>query len=284
MASRAMTDGIANEQRSHHRFTICVAVHVILAIFVTTRAWYLQAEWAFIALASLPMAQCSLVVLWGMNSRVPDYVRFPMTIAAVFGCWYELSTLIAWSSGGITAMLWVVLLGYQSLLILITAFATRLVSTNDGSERRFSFRIRTLQLWTAAVAIAIVFFNFGQSNWGWSTTWMRSGVHVTIASFAFLNATVACVWALAWQARGVERSLWRGTVCVLVVAVISWLADHVIRRWGVPIGMDTPEQLRVASVVQSLIVGATILAVGRHAGFSEAGRNSEQKPVPEQIE
>ncbi|MEL6110099.1 MAG: hypothetical protein AAFU85_29145, partial [Planctomycetota bacterium] len=226
-----------------HRFAITLAIHLFLGIMVSTRAWVLQEDRAFMALASLPMAQCSLIAIWAATSQAPDYVRFTLGVGAVFACWYELSTLIAWAGTGTTAMLWIVLLLYQTLFVLIgiasTRWMLRYVAAQAPRTEQFSFRIRTLNLWTAVVAITLTFFNFGRVNWQWDLGWMRSGVHVTVAIIALLNAVVACLWSSVWHSKSVTHGLVRGGVTFLLLIVFCWLADLVVTRWGVMIASDS---------------------------------------------
>lgn len=248
-----------------HRFAITLAIHLFLGIMVSTRAWVLQDDWVFMTLASLPMAQCSIVAIWAATSAAPDYLRFTIGMCAVFACWHELSTLIA--STGTTAMFWVVLLVYQTFFVLLAMLATgwarrTFAGRSQHAPKQFSFRIRTLNLWTAVVAITLTLLNFGHTHWSWDTSWMRSGVHVTVALVALLNSIVACVWNFVWHAKGVRKRLARGGVALLVLASVCWVADMVVTRWGVTIGSDSLFDLQLVTMIQSIILCVTFAGVG----------------------
>ena len=253
------------EQRGDHRLTIVLAVHVFLGFLVSTRAWYLEEDWAFLTLVSIPCAQCSLVAVWVATSRVPDYLSFPVMVVGGFACWYELSTLISWGAAGTSAMLWLVLLGYQTLFVLswVTAVRWLFQRRANGNRKRFSFRLRTLHLWTAVVAIALMFFNYGKTNWGWSHEWMRSGVHTTILLFALFNSAVACAWATVWKEERMRPVLGRILVAVFAIVVACWLTSRAVDQFGVALGANALLGFYITAVAQSVILGATFASARR---------------------
>jgi hypothetical protein len=245
---------------------ICLGFHAIAVWFLIRHAWFFLPDAYLWVAVALPLSQCSLAALWAVSSRANVYLRFAVPLVGAVVCWYVLTKLLPWGIGEPASAAWAISLGVQALAIVIMVnsyqrvwgFAIEGAPGASGPNRsRFAFDLRTLILWTTAVALALGFIQYGRRQWLWTAgvaDWEYFDVMPMIGVF---NALLAVLWLWALAAGSWQWRTAKSAITVLSIASLGFLVSKAV-GWiavGTP-GIGVSELMALAAAQSILVVGS----------------------------
>jgi hypothetical protein len=197
----------------------------------------------------------------------------PLIGAAV--CWYVLSRQLAWGIGEPASAAWAVLIGVQTLMIvtLIHVYQrARLGNAKKGVGRsRFAFDLKTLILWTMAVAIVLAAVQYGHWRLRWTTDVADWEYFDAMPMLGMFNAIVAAGWLWALASGSWQKRLLKLAITLFSVAVLVYVLFSVVNKMIVAPGISLLE-LSLITISQSLVIASTlaiVLAATRQRGRME---------------
>jgi hypothetical protein len=239
-------------------------MHVAADLLLIGKAWILSDVLQLMAVG-LPLSQCSLVALWAAASRANLFLRFVAPLIGVVVCWYVLSRQLTWGIGEAASAAWAVLIGVQTLMIVMVINVyqrARPGDVKDGVKHsRLAFDLRTLILWTMAVAIAFAVVQYGRSKLQWTAGVADWAYFDAMPILGVFNAVLAVhwLWALAsgsWRQRSAKIA-----ITVLSVGAIVYFLCYVVDKIVVGAPGISLLELSLITIAQSLLITSTLAVV-----------------------
>lgn len=189
------------------------------------------------AVSALPLAQASLLTVWGILGRSPSYVRFAIVGVAATVLWavecHSLNLELPDERSAAHALA----LAVQMILIGGVLATTRLGrwlveqrSTPGDNCDRVQFSVGFLLGWVAATAVVLGAWKLGLNRAEWSIDVIRGDLFLFGAAVGAYNALFALtVLGIAWWGRNWYSFLVRGFAVFVLVAVVASFQSVVLR-------------------------------------------------------
>jgi hypothetical protein len=196
--------------------SLAALVHAVIDVVLLSYPWRIAGD-LFIAVLAFPVSQNALVAIWSATHPSPSHVRCVVLSIGLVATWYVGVSLLPGQAASDPAAGWGAAFVVQSLVIVfmvaLARYARQHVAVHEpvGARRQaHRYSLATLFLWTAALAVPLMFMRLGMTQLGWTAR---------VFQWEFLPH-LAIV--------GVYNGLYA------VVVLMSIAAGGLIRRWMVP--------------------------------------------------
>ncbi len=285
------TESVANPWQRNVLSPLAIGVgsFMVADVLLISRPWFLENEQLLVAMA-VPVSQCSLAALWAASSRASLYSRFAAPLIGTIASWYVLTRILPWGIGEPASAAWALSLAIQTLAIVLIVnlydrgcrFLARRGSRDDvdaskSNRAPFAFDLRTLMLWTTAIALLLGFVQYARAEWQWTSNvadWVFIEAMPIIGLF---NAFVGVLWLWALASGSWQKRSTKAAVVTLLIGVLGFLMSSAV-DWATGTNAVDVHDCLVLLVAQSVFVASGIGLVMIAVGHSVTKEISERTP------
>ena len=244
---------------------ICVAAFIFANVLLAFLPWFPN-ELIVLIMLSIPLSQCSLVVLWAATTKDHPVMRFVWPAVVIVASWFVLMRIMPWGVGEPASAGWAMALLIQILAIFGMVKIHGLskgrrldmdFGESSHSSSGLGYDLRTLMLWTTIIALTFGFIQYARVRWGWSASVADWEYIALMPLFAFFNALLAVIWAWALGERSRQRRFIGMMIAPLMVGILV-IATAYASDWMVGIDGLTIRQLSILAAVESVLIAGTI--------------------------
>jgi hypothetical protein len=247
---------------------ILLAAHIGAAVWIAMSYRRTENQWLLLAVSALPLAQTSVLALWGVWGSGPAFVRAPIVAVAVTVVWAVDCHALALRSNGPLSAAYALTLVVQTLLVgglLGAVRGYRSIRSRRGPEKsdgRMRFGIGRLFGWVAASAVVLGVGKLVLSRAGWSVDVVqhelfRFGLVVGVYNAAFALIVLAAVWRRQVRRGGIAQAV---AALLLVCATASSQAVVLKTLFGADGGVDALTWMTQAGF-QALYLWLTLVPI-----------------------
>lgn len=205
---------------------------VLLGAHAAAIAWIAESyrrsdnRWLLLAVAALPMAQCSLLAAWLARGNWPAYLRAAVVAVGVATLWFVECQSLNLDLTDERCAAYALMFSVQTMLIISMSATIRLGEIlllrssrcqKEAPGWRMQFTVRSTLGWIAAVAVVLGVARFVAGHADWSLDVIHSTLFLFGAVVGTYNASFAL---LAFASIGMGGPWYRLSAQVLVATVL----------------------------------------------------------------
>lgn len=250
---------------------VCIGCFAVADTLLVSRAWFFEGKYLFAAMA-VPLSQCSLASIWSCCSRATLYLRFAASLAAAIGSWLVLTRILTWGIGDPVSAAWALAIAIQllSIVLMIDLYkrgrrwlgrdSTKESGTRNCTPSPFAFDLRTLMLWTTAIALGFGFTQFAHARWRWSGNLTDWDFIDAMPIVGVGNALLSVIWLWALAVGSWQRRSMKAAGVLLFVGILGYLMSAAI-TWSTGVNALESSDCLTLLISQSVLVAGTIILV-----------------------